>query len=400
MNLSFSDKQKEVWKNTINRHHRWNVSYGATRSGKTYLDYFKIPYRIRYASPHGLILFLGNTKGTLERNILDPLRNIWGADFVGKIGSNNKVNLFGREVYALGADKVNQVSKLQGAGLSYCYGDEVTTWHEDVFQMLKSRLDKPGACFDGTCNPDSPNHWFKAFLESGADIYSMGFTIDDNPFLEKSFVENLKKEYYGTVFYDRFILGRWTIAEGLVYPMFSRKNHVLKCAAEKGTYYISVDYGTVNPCSMGLWRVTGGRAFRIKEYYHDSRKARSQKTDEEYYAELEKLAGGLIIQSVIVDPSAASFIETIRRHGRFTVKKAVNNVSDGIRITASLLSCGRLFFDFSCKDAIREFEVYSWDEKSGEDKVMKEYDHAMDDIRYFCGTILRHELKWEKYPLI
>ncbi len=204
----------------MNRFHRWNISYGATRSGKTYLDYYRIPYRIRNA-PDGHIVFLGNTQMTLERNIFEPMRGIWGSGLVGSLGNTGKISMFGRSCCALGADKVTQVSKLQGAGIAYCYGDEITTWSEPVFQMLKSRLDKKGALFDGTCNPDSPSHWFKKFLESDADIYGMRFTIDDNSFLSPEFVSALKKEYSGTVYYDRYILGLWKAAEGTVYRVFA-----------------------------------------------------------------------------------------------------------------------------------------------------------------------------------
>ncbi len=222
MRLQLSNKQKEVWRNTILSDHRWNISYGATRSGKTYLDYFKIPARIREASKSGLIALLGNTQSTLERNILEPMRAMYGSDLVGNINSRNQVNLFGRKAYALGADKVSQVSKIQGAGFSYVYGDEITTWSPAVFDMLKSRLDKPDSTFDGTCNPTAPSNWFKQFLDKeNLDIYAMGFNIDDNPFLPAKFVAELKKEYWGTVLYDRYILGRWVAAEGAVYPTFA-----------------------------------------------------------------------------------------------------------------------------------------------------------------------------------
>ena len=156
--IEFSPLQKEYW-NHANR--RWNIKQGATRSGKTYLDYFMIPKRIRATKGNGLLLLLGNTKSTLERNILEPMRNIWTSALVGNISSNNTVNLFGKRCYALGADKISQVSKIQGAGIEYCYGDEMTTWNEEVFQMLKSRLSAPNSCCDGTCNPDSPSHLYK-----------------------------------------------------------------------------------------------------------------------------------------------------------------------------------------------------------------------------------------------
>ena len=204
-----------------NCNHRWNIKTGATRSGKTFLDYTVIPKRILKCRGEGLIVLLGNTKGTLERNILEPMRAIWSPALVGQIGSNNTVQIFGKKCHALGADKISQVSKLQGAAFEYCYGDEITTWHEDVFQMLKSRLSCPNSHFDGTCNPGNPQHWFKKFLDSDADIYRQAYTIDDNPFLAPEFVENLKREYAGTVYYNRFILGEWAAAEGVIYQDFA-----------------------------------------------------------------------------------------------------------------------------------------------------------------------------------
>ena len=384
--LRLTNKQKEFW-NEAN--HRWNIKEGATRSGKTYLDYFLIPRRIRACKGTGLIVLLGNTRGTLSRNILEPMRSLWGDELVGSIGSDNTVMLFGRKCHALGADKVTQVSKLQGAGIEYCYGDEITTWHEDVFSMLKSRLDKPNSVFDGTCNPDSPNHWLLKFLESDADIFRQHYTIYDNPNLTPEFVENLEREYRGTVYFDRFILGKWALAEGLIYPMFDRDKHIDDCVPDSGSYYVSIDYGTLNPCSMGLWCVSGGRAHRVKEFYYDGRARQKLLTDEEYYAELEKLTEGVAVQYVIVDPSAASFIETIRRHGRFSVKKARNDVLDGIRYTAGLIAGDKIRIHKSCENTVREFGAYCWDTESGEDRPIKQNDHAMDDIRYFCYTIMK-----------
>lgn len=389
--MELSEKQKAFW---LNANKRWNIKTGATRSGKTYLDYFMIPRRIRACTNDGLILLLGNTKGTLERNILDPMRAIWG-NLVGTIGSDNKVNLFGRQCYALGADKVNQVAKIQGAGFQYVYGDEITTWHQDVFQMLKSRLDKPNSCFDGTCNPDNPNHWFKGFLESSADIYQQAYVIDDNPFLSPLFVEALKREYAGTVYYDRFILGKWALAEGLVYPMFNKDKHIVKDFPwdDDGEYYVSIDYGTINPTSMGLWRIYDGVAYRVKEYYFDSRREKRQKTDEEYCQDLCEFVGDKEIAALIIDPSAASFITLIRRHGRFPVRKANNDVLDGIRTTSTFLNAGQIKIHESCTDSIREFGAYRWDEKSTDDRVLKENDHSMDETRYFVMTVLRRKLR-------
>ena len=217
--MAFSKMQREYFDKAI---HRWNIKSGATRSGKTYMDYFVIPKRIRrVAGKEGLIVILGNTKGTLQRNIIEPLQSLWGTKYVSDIKSDNTAYMFGDRVYCLGADKANQVDRIRGSSIKYCYGDEVVTWHEDVFNMLKSRLDKEYSAFDGTCNPDNPNHWFKKFIDSDADIYLQEYTIDDNPFLPQSVKENLKKEYFGTVFYDRYILGKWVPAEGLIYRLLA-----------------------------------------------------------------------------------------------------------------------------------------------------------------------------------
>ena len=386
--MKFSAKQLEYWKYA---NHRWNIKQGATRSGKTFLDYYLIPRRILNCKGNGLIVLLGNTRGTLNRNILEPMRNIWGEELIGRISTDNTVMMFGRKVHTLGADKINQVQKLQGSGIEYCYGDEVTTWNEEVFSMLKSRLDKPNSLFDGTCNPDSPNHWFKKFIDSDADIFLQHYVIDDNPFNSREFVENLKKEYTGTVYYERFILGNWAAAEGLVYPMFIAERHVKNYDnLPDGEYYISIDYGTSNPTSMGLWCKRGADAIRVREFYYDSRKTKRQLTDEEYYDKLCDLAQDIKIRYVIVDPSSASFITTIRRHGRFMVKKADNSVLDGIRLCATLIGTNHLRFDSSCKDIIREFGAYCWDNESNEDSVIKQNDHAMDDMRYFCQTVMKN----------
>ena len=370
--------------------HRWNFKGGATRSGKTYLDFkWIIPMRIRErAGKDGLSVILGVTKSTIERNVLEPMRNLYGDKLVGAISSDNTAWIFGEKCYCLGAEKVSQVSKIRGASIKYCYGDEVADWSEEVFALLKSRLDKEYSCFDGTYNPQYPNHWLKRFLDSDADIFSQEYTIDDNPFLPPAFVENLKKEYAGTVFYDRYILGKWTLAEGLIYPMFN-DSCIVDELPETGEYYISCDYGTLNPFSAGLWCVNSGRAVRVAEYYYSGRDKQYQLTDEEYYAEVEKLADDKNIRHIIVDPSAASFIACIKKHGRFSVRKAKNDVMYGIRLASAMLRAGAIKIGSDCGDAIREFGLYRWDEDSNEDKPIKENDHAMDDIRYFCATVLR-----------
>jgi PBSX family phage terminase large subunit len=265
--------------------------------------------------------------------------------------------------------------------------------------MLKSRLSTPNSKFDGTGNPASPSHWLKEFLETeGIDIFTQSYVIDDNPFNDPYFVASLKKEYAGTVYYDRFILGKWALAEGLVYPMFSKDKHTYNQApweddSKQQEWYVSVDYGTINPMSMGLWHLHEGTAYRVREYYFDSREAKYQKTDEEYYEDLLNLVGEIKIDAVVVDPSAASFLATIRRHGMFKAREAKNAVLDGIRYTNTYLNAGRILIHESCKAIQKEFGLYSWDERSSEDKVVKEFDHAMDDLRYFVMTILQRRLR-------
>lgn len=393
--MPLTEKQKEYLRHC---NHRWNVKVGATGSGKSFVDMaVTIPKRVIKSRGEGLLVLLGNTKGTLERNILDPMRELWGPDLVGNISSDNTVQLFGKKVYALGADNKKHMARIQGATFEYVYGDEVTTWSEEVFQMLKSRLRCRHSHFDGTCNPDSPLHWFKKFLDSDADIYQQKYVIDDGV-LPEDVVKNLKMEYAGTVYYDRYILGNWAIANGLVYPFFAadpdRYIYSGQTDGMMGTFYVSIDYGTHNPCSMGLWCVGHDRAIRIGESYYNSRKELRQRTDEEHYAELERLTEGRYIRYVVVDPSAASFIETIRRHGKYQVVAADNDVLDGIRTTASLLNAGKVLIGSSCKATIDEFQAYCWDDKAKEDKVVKENDHAMDDIRYFVYTILAREYRW------
>lgn len=233
-------------------------------------------------------------------------------------------------------------------------------------------------------------HWFyvKWILKCRSrKLLYLHFTMEDNLTLAEEIKERYRAQYAG-VFFDRFIRGLWVVAEGLVYQ-FDSERYIAQELPADGIWYISCDYGTLNPFSAGLWCVSGGRAVRVAEYYYSGRGASSMKTDEEYYQELEKLAGDRVIHSVVVDPSAASFIACIRRHGRFSVRKAKNDVLPGIRLTATMLRAGVIKVGAGCKDAIREFGLYRWDEKGEVDKPIKENDHAMDDIRYFCNTVMR-----------
>ena len=218
--MQFSQKQNEFIAKAT---HRYNFKIGAVRSGKSFVDIaYEVPARLRAVrDKEGLNLILGVSKETIERNVLQPMREIYTDAIVGTINSRNIAYVCGVPVYCLGAEKLNQVSKIQGSSVKYCYGDEIAKWNKEVFYMLQSRLDKPWSKFDGACNPEYPGHWLKEFLDrEDIDAYIQKYTIFDNPFLDQYFVDNLCREYQGTVYYKRYILGEWALAEGLIYPMY------------------------------------------------------------------------------------------------------------------------------------------------------------------------------------
>lgn len=227
--MQLSSKQNEY---IINATHRWNIKSGAVRSGKSYVDTaYVVPFRIRErAGKPGLNVIMGVSKESIERNVLQPMREIYTSDLIGNINNRNVARVCGEDVYCLGAEKVSQVAKIQGASIKYCYGDEIAKWNKEVFQMLKSRLDKPYSCFDGACNPEHPTHWLKEFIDNvELDIYLQRYTIFDNPFLGPEFVEKLCKEYEGTIYYDRLILGLWKRADGSIYKRFADNPEAFLC---------------------------------------------------------------------------------------------------------------------------------------------------------------------------
>lgn len=291
-----------------------------------------------------------------------------------------------------GGKDESSAALIQGRTLAGVLLDEVALMPESFVNQALARCSVAGARLWFSCNPDNPNHWFyKEWIQrrEAHNALYLHFSMDDNP----SLPEETKARYhsmYSGVFYERYVLGQWVLAEGLIYPMFG-PNCITEETPESGVYYISIDYGTLNPFSAGLWCVTDKEAVRIREYYYSGRDTQQSKTDEEYYMDLERLAGELPIETVVIDPSAASFIETIRRHGRFSARKAKNDVVNGIVTTSRYLKNGKIKVHSSCKDAIREFGLYRWDDKAQEDKPIKENDHAMDETRYMAETILRHK---------
>ena len=396
--MDLSPKQNEY---IVSANARWNFKVGAVRSGKSYVDTaYIVPSRLReIVGKPGLAVILGVSRDTIERNVLEPMREIYTSTLVSHINGKNQAYVCGEWVYCLGAEKVSQVAKIQGSSIKYCYGDEVAKWNQEIFEMLKSRLDKPYSCFDGSLNPEGPNHWLKKFLDQeNLDKYIQHYTIDDNPFLPIDYVENLKKEYAGTVYYDRYILGKWALAEGLIYPMY--QNAIIESLPDQEAleYCISLDYGTMNAFAMLLWeRHHDGVWYATKRYYYSGRDTGVQKTDNEYLKDMETVLFDLIeavkntgVQKVklpvIIDPSAASFIALLKKTDWAKVIPADNDVLDGIRETASCMYQGRIKILSSIPEFRKEAEGYVWDEKEDEDRPIKVNDHLMDAIRYFVKT--------------
>lgn len=370
--MSFSSKQKEFYQNA---HRRWNVKAGATRSGKTYLDYFMIPIRLReLAGKPGLNVFLGNTKGTLQRNIIEPLREIWGGDLVGDIRSDNTAELFGEKVHCLGADKVTSVNRVRGSSWKYLYGDEAATWHQDVFTMAKSRLDKPYSLADMTCNPESPGHWFKKFIDSDIDGFIQHYTIDDNPYLAPEFVANLKKEYFGTVYYDRYILGHWTQAEGRVYKTFTKKN--ILDEVPKGIYRVTLaaDFGGNKSatafCCVG-WYMDGGslKIVILDEFYSlENKGVEWVKENWKTFIERQR-AKGYNIDRTFGDSAEQLIIKSINGMGLgYHMENSYKRpVVDRIRLFDVLFSSERAHVMRHCVNTIDAVENAVYDDKKSED---------------------------------
>ena len=378
-----STKQREY---LTHCNHRWNLKIGATGSGKSWLDYaVVIPKRLCALRGQGAAVMLGNTQGTLARNILEPMRDIWGEGLVGNISSDNTAQLFGRRVHILGADNRKHVARIQGMTIEYAYGDEMTTWHEEVFQMLKSRLRCEHSRFDGTCNPDSPNHWFKRFLDGDSDIYRQDYTIWDGA-LAPDVIEALIKDYGSGVYYDRYILGKWTLAEGLVYPDWEG---ALESRYTGGAvkYAVSCDYGTQNAFAALLWAFDGKVWHVADEYRYSGRDTGHQKTDADYVADMADFVRGLDRPpTFIIDPSATSFIAAMRQAG-FKTKKGRNDVADGIRETGVCLGNGTVRISDACTGLIGELGGYCWDAKADGDRPVKVEDHSCDALRYGVATM-------------
>lgn len=291
---------------------------------------------------------------------------------------------------------------IQGRTLAGVLLDEVALMPQSFVEQALARCSVDGARMWFSCNPGNPQHWFYInwiLRHKEHNALYLHFSMRDNPGLSERTIQRYESMYSG-VFYQRYIEGRWVAAEGLVYPMFNADLHLTDEQGGPGTYYLSMDYGTINPTAMGLWRLHDGHAIMEREYYHNSRETHQQKTDEEYYQDLDAFIGDTPVQRIIIDPSAASFRECIRRHGQYRVMDADNSVLDGIRFTGTLLSQGKIKIHRSCVNTIAEFGAYLWDDKATEDKVIKDHDHSMDQMRYFCQTLRRKFRENNYIPLV
>ncbi len=367
---------------------------GAVRSGKTLamgLGFFLWAMRCFDGKQFGIC---GKTIGALRRNMLSEVLP-WLEEMGCRWKENRTEHLLtvqwnGREnrFYIFGGMDEGSASLIQGITFAGVLLDEAALMPRSFVEQALARCSVTGSRLWFNCNPAGPGHWlYKEWVLEAQkrNCLRLSFTMEDNPSLSEKIRERYRKLYTG-VFYKRYVLGQWVQAEGRVYDFFTREM-VGKAPESCDKWYISCDYGTVNPTSMGLWGRNGKTWYRVKEFYFDSREEKRQMTDEEYARALEKLAGGREISGVIVDPSAASFLEVLRRRG-WRVKKASNDVLSGIRLTSDCLKSGRIVLCEGCCDCLREIEEYVWDLGSGGDRVKKEHDHAMDDMRYFAATVL------------
>lgn len=382
--MPLTEKQREY---LAECKHRWNIKIGATGSGKSWLDYaVVIPKRLLAMKGQGAALMLGNTQGTLNRNILEPMRDIWGRELVGTIVSGeNCARIFGQKVYCLGADKANSVAKIQGMTVEYAYGDEMTTWAEPVFQMLKSRLRCEHSHFDGTANPDSAHHYIKKFIDSDVDVFCQTSTIDDNPFLPAEFVEQLKKEYTGTVYYKRFILGQWAAAEGSCYPLFAAnpERYIAYIAPPIVYANIGVDFGGG----------TSGHAFQcvgftfrmsemvvLEEYFNQSA-LDPQTLEREFVDFVQRCKAKYTISEVYCDSAEQTLINGLRnaaaRTGlRVNVANAMKKpINERIRAECKLMGADRFKVMSHCRYTIDAFSSAVYDSK-----------RITEDVRLDNGT--------------
>ncbi|MGN0665321.1 MAG: PBSX family phage terminase large subunit [Huintestinicola sp.] len=395
ISIRLNEKQMRVLNETIKAPKRWNISVGAMRSGKTYLDMYRIPYRLLHCDRDGGAAIVGFSEASIERNILEPMRKIYSDRLVGRIRSGGAVKLFGRQCVVIGGGRAGAADRMQGMSLSYCYGDEITTWNEEIFRMIQSRLDRKGAVFDGSCNPAEPSHWFKRFLDKGTadgSVYTAHFTIDDNGSLPGEFVEALKKEYRGTVYYDRYILGLWKNAEGAVYRQFadSPESFIIDRVDPKSIIMadIGVDFGgNGSATAFNLTGYTAGyeKVITLDEYY--SRRIISPAKLEEdfigFVRRVKKRYPG--VRDIYCDSAEQVLIRglenaLIRERLPLEMHNARKGlISQRIRFYNSLMGRGRYFILKKCRHTIEAFEQAVWADCS-EDRRLDDGSTNIDSL--------------------
>lgn len=404
---AFGDKHKEYIRNATRC--TISVAEGAVRAGKTIDNIAAFATMINKGTPDRIHLATGSTAANAKLNIGDA--NGFGLEYLfrgrcrwTKYKGNEAlvIKSCGRDYVVIfaGGAKADSFKKIRGNSYGMWIATEINLHHEDTIKeafnrQLAAKLRR--VFWD--LNPSSPGHWiYQNYIDRfpeqfGARYNYRHFTIRDNATITAQRLAEIESQYdIKSIWYRRDILGERCIAEGLVYPMFG-DDCITQEIPDTGDYYISIDYGTLNPFSAGLWCVGKRSAVRIAEIYYSGRETRAQKTDEEYCDMVERLAGEKTIRAVVVDPSAASFIEALRRRGRFKVRHADNDVMNGIRTVSDFLRNGKIKIHESCENTIREFGLYRWDEKSEVDRVVKENDHAMDEVRYMAMTVLKKAFK-------
>ena len=404
----FSPKQKRVmcwWgPRSADRHYDAIICDGAVRSGKTLCMGLSFVCGAMASFRGAQFAFCGKSVVSLRRNLLQELtptleelgfrcreRRSENLVIIGRSGRENRF-------YLMGGKDEGSAAFIQGVTLAGVLLDEAALMPRSFVEQAIARCSVQGSRLWFNCNPEGPQHWFYQewiLKRETRNALYLHFTMEDNPSLSARIRQRYRSSYSGA-FYRRFILGEWTAAKGLVYDFFDpARDAVPRPEGQMEQYVISVDYGTANPCSFGLWGLREGVWYRMEEYYYASRKTGVQLTDQEYVRALQALADGREIRSVVADPSAASFITALRQAG-FHVVKANNDVLSGIRITADLLKRGRIAICEGCEDCLREIAMYRWSEETeGRDAPHKDNDHAMDDMRYFAVTVAAGERREE-----
>ncbi|MBD5098479.1 MAG: PBSX family phage terminase large subunit [Clostridiales bacterium] len=392
--LQFSAKQRKVLEWWREERYDAIICDGAVRSGKTFalsVSFFLWAMTRFQRQRFGLC---ATSINGARRNLLTQVRPVLeglGFRWEEKV-SRNEITLRGggREnvFYLYGGGDEGSAASIQGVTLAGVLLDEAALMPRSFVEQACARCSVKGGRIWFSCNPAGPEHWFyKEWICKAVEKNALylRFAMEDNPALSRSTRERYERMFRGT-FYRRYVLGEWVAAEGLVYDFFDEDTMQTAPEGPFTRWRISCDYGTRNPASFGLWGEKDRIWYRVAEYYYDARAEGRQKTDGEYVSDLTRLAGGRCIETVIVDPSAASFIEALRREG-WTVQKADNRVLEGIRRTAEALKSGRIVICKGCEAAAREFSMYCWEDDGTKDRVRKENDHAMDDIRYFVMSL-------------